>query len=224
MGQIITVILGFVLTGLIGNQLVQRWQQRNWVHQQRFLGAEKEYIALRELSDELSKAIAVRLYRMRRLLWSLRRSDTDLIASRLQDYDSTAVAWNESLSSFYVRLAFYVGGGDSISLEHRIHEPFQQAGADLEQLVRLHRSGNSNLGAALTRLELRMNSLQGKSLDFTKDLMRVVERKKRTVYAGTVIHYSRHTIDQFSTWELIKVTFARDVDRFSVRRSSSDLL
>jgi preprotein translocase subunit YajC len=47
--ELITVILSFVLTGIIGNFLVQRWQQRNWHEQHRLLRLEKEMDELIEL-------------------------------------------------------------------------------------------------------------------------------------------------------------------------------
>ena len=50
---IITAIISFILTGLIGGRLLQKWQLRNWLNQQKFLGAEKDYIALQELFDDI---------------------------------------------------------------------------------------------------------------------------------------------------------------------------
>lgn len=47
MESLLSIVVGFVLTGLIGNRLVQAWQARNWLLQQRFLGQEKEYVGLK---------------------------------------------------------------------------------------------------------------------------------------------------------------------------------
>jgi len=71
MSAIIAVIVGSILTGLIGNWLVQGWQQRNWLLQQRFLGHEKEYFALKDLADEIASLLGARIYQCRRLLRNL---------------------------------------------------------------------------------------------------------------------------------------------------------
>jgi hypothetical protein len=223
MVQILAVIIGFLLTGIIGNQLVQRWQHRTWLHQQRFLGAEKEFVALRDLATELSAAISARLYKMRRLLWAVCGQDDEKLAQRLSEYDLALVNWNESLTSFYVRLAFCTHYYDSTSLERLIHEPFQQAGADLERLVRHRRNGTKVSAKQRSDLERTFNQLQAASWEFSRDLMRAVEQKREDVYEGEHVGFHRYTMDRFSTWELIKALFVREIDSFSVRRTSSDL-
>src|SRR5207245_734489 len=85
---IVTVGLTFVLTGLLGNWFIQRWQHRNWVAQQQFLGEEKEYLALKQLWEELARLSGTRLSRMRRLVLVLRSRDDEIVKSRLADYDA----------------------------------------------------------------------------------------------------------------------------------------
>jgi hypothetical protein len=65
---IVTVCLTFLLTGVVGNLLLQGWQQRNWLTQQRFLGEQKNYENLKELSEEIVRLSNLRLWKMRRLL------------------------------------------------------------------------------------------------------------------------------------------------------------
>lgn len=219
--QILTVVLGFILTGLVGNQLIQRWQHRNWLHQQHFIGAEKEYSALRELVTEISGLINKRLYKMRRLLWSISNPDPTKMDKSLQEYDVTITTWNESLNSFYVRLNFYLSYYDTTTLEKQIHERFQRAGGKLEQFVRQKRAGSPPSDAEVAALERSLTSLQVASVNFIRDLTREAEHKKNIVYFGRDVPFSRKNITHFSTWELIKGLFVRNIDSFSVRRPSS---
>src|SRR4051812_22670539 len=80
---IVTVVLTFVLTGFAGNLLVQRWQMRNWVVQQRFLGEQKQYDSLNSLCDDLIMSSGQRLWKMRSLLRSLSQSRDEIITRRL---------------------------------------------------------------------------------------------------------------------------------------------
>lgn len=54
---ILTVLLTFVLTVLVGNRFIQAWQHRNWLEQQRLLDTEKEYKALQEVFDEVASLL-----------------------------------------------------------------------------------------------------------------------------------------------------------------------
>ena len=104
---IVTVVLTFALSTFIGNWLLQRWQQRNWFHQQSLLGEQKHYESLRDLCDEILAYSNTRISKMRRLLGVLQQADLDLIKARLADYDRAVTDWNERFGVFVVKLRFY---------------------------------------------------------------------------------------------------------------------
>lgn len=97
---IVSILLTFVLTGVIGNMLVQHWQYRNWINQQKFLGEEKQYYALTALWEELTNLASKRLWRMRRLHAALINGDDEKIKERLNDYDLALSEWNQSKPAF----------------------------------------------------------------------------------------------------------------------------
>jgi len=106
---LITVIISFVLTGLIGNYFVQRWQQRNWHEQHRVLRLEKELDELRTLINEIMELGDARNYRARRLLLSL-DNESSISTERLMDYERTVAVWNDRFNSFCVRLTLLASG------------------------------------------------------------------------------------------------------------------
>jgi hypothetical protein len=223
MSAIITVILGFVLTGLIGNGLVQAWQQRNWLLQQRFLGHEKEYFALKDLADEIASLLGARVYHMQRLLHNLRRGSDEQLLSRVADYDDIVRRWNERLTSFYVRLPLLASYELAARLEASIQEKLARTGGNIDELVYQRRLGNAPDKNSVANLLRTLNTIQGRAINFNKDLLRIVEIRRMEVYYGEKVGFSLDNLGKFSTWQLVKALFIRDVNAFSIVRPTLDL-
>ena len=223
MSTIIAVVLGFVLTGLIGNHLVQRWQQRNWLVQQRFLGHEKEYFALKELADEISSLLGARIYHMQRLLLNLRRSSDEQLLNRVADHDDIVKRWNERLTSFYVRLPLLASSDLAIRLESTVQTKLLAAGATIDELVYQTRSGDIPSKYTVASALKALNSIQASAINFNKQLLQFVENRRIDVYYGTRVDFSVGNLAKFSTWQLVKALFIRDVNSYSITRPTLDL-
>jgi hypothetical protein len=220
MSDIIKALLAFVLTGVIGNSLIQRWQYRAWLQQQQFLGHEKEYTALKDLSAELSKVMGARQYQMRRVILAAHALLIDEMEIRISEYTVTLKQWNEELNSYYVRLTLYADYDRAISLERMIHKPFAIIGSKIEGIVRLRRKRQPVSKPEYATIMRELDNLQAAIFRFNRDLLRNVEDIRRRVYYGENIPYSIRFLRYFSTAELIKALFIRDVDRHTVVRSS----
>jgi|WetSurMetagenome_2_1015567.scaffolds.fasta_scaffold24954_3 hypothetical protein len=218
MQAIIAVVLSFVLTGLIGARLAQAWQQRNWIRQQQFLGGEKNYIALRDLAAELAKLLGARQYRMRQLLYAAFSLSEQEMEDRLLDYRTVLADWNESLPSFFVRLTTYGGWDYTYSLEETLQTGLVSAGARIEAAVRRRRAGKPHPPGERTAIERDLNRLQGRINAFNRDLLGKLDRVRREIYFGQSIPYNTYWLDDFSTLDLIKALFVRDVDGHSIVR------
>src|SRR5256885_2076746 len=94
---VITVLLTFVLTGIVGSRVVHSWQQRNWIVQRRIIEAEEQYKALQKTFDEVSELAGRRQHRMYRLLSGIRKETEKTLSKRLADYDEATLVWNERL-------------------------------------------------------------------------------------------------------------------------------
>jgi hypothetical protein len=223
MSTLITLVLGFVLTGVIGNHLVQAWQQRNWLLQQRFLGHEKEYFALKDLADEVASLLGARIYHMQRLALSLRRGSDVQISNRVVDYDDVVKRWNERLTSFYVRLPLLAHSHLDIRLESWIHIPLSKAGNQIDELVYQKQAGKTIGKSDITNITAKLNKVQGSAINFNKELLGVVEARRMEVYYGRKLQFSLGNLEKFSTWQLVKMLFVRDVNSFSIVRPTLDL-
>ena len=225
MKDIITMVLGFVLTGIIGNLLLQSWQQRSWLNQQRFLGGERDFIALKALWDEIVSSSGIRLARMRRLSAVIRKDDLELIRKRLSEYDEAVLGWNEKFGSFIVRLLRYTSASDGLtySLENVVQPNFVAAGRQLELLVNERVAGRSVARKDAEGVTRKLDQLSHTLTVFNRDILVVVQKQKSRTYDGVKIVLTEETISEFRNWELFKALFHRGVQPYYVVRPSFDL-
>jgi hypothetical protein len=135
---LLTVILGFLLTTVIGSYLGYLLQQRSWSHQHRVQAAADRREKATLLFDELSRLLDKRLYRMRRLYWSLiddrPRQESEEARARMAAYVAILYEWNDSINRNLALLQSYFGHQLRAHLDDVIGASFRDLGADLEQL------------------------------------------------------------------------------------------
>lgn len=222
--SISTVFIGFILTGLIGNSLLLKWQQRNWLTQQRFLGHEKEYLALKELVDEVASLLGVRLYQMQRLTLNLVRSSEEQFSARAAEYDQAVKIWNEHLASFIVRLVILAPNSSfAYKLDSVIQRKLRITGQNIDALVHQRRDGCPVEKKQTVDILEQLDSIKAKARNFNKDLLDFVERRRKKVYYGEKILFSQWTLNRFSTWQLFKALFIREINSYSIICPALDL-
>lgn len=222
METLLPIVVGFVLTGLIGNRLLQAWQARNWFLQQRFLGQEREYVALKELAEEIASLLGVRIFHMQRLNRVLVRGPDEKINSRFQEYDEVLKRWNERLTSFYIRLPMLAHYDLAFTLEKSIQAGLVKTGATLENLIVNHKAGASISKSQVAGVERELIAIQGKAIAFNKKLLVVVHSRRTDVYFGKPLKFSPENLKYFSTWQLVKALFVRDINSLSIVRAPMD--
>src|SRR5262249_48773902 len=101
--QLILLLLGFVLTTVGGGLLGSYLQNRIWRNQNAARRREAQETAAAAFFDEVSGLLDRRLYRMRRLTWSLKRETAATRASggttpELNEYREVLYEWNDRLN------------------------------------------------------------------------------------------------------------------------------
>jgi hypothetical protein len=211
MGAFITgvaiAIVTFVLTGLVGNFLVQKWQQRNWLTQHRLIGAEKQLKELQAVFDEIVSLGAARNFRLRRVVRHKLGGEPSLSEVRRQ-YDESVVKWNDRLTSFSTRLTWYAGYSQFAEvLEGNVQEAFVAMGEKLEMAV-THLVKHEPIPARLKQqLEGMSNAMSGRLFNFSRDLLRLLIERQDEAYQGKKVPLARETLELFSTWQLCKALF-----------------
>lgn len=220
---IISILLTFLLTGVVGNLLVQRWQYRNWINQQKFLGEEKHYNQLVALWEELTRLASKRLWRMRRLHTALITADDDKIKERLNDYDLVLSEWNEKFHSMAVRLTLYSTWDLERQLEGELQQSFLNAGLRLERLTKSRLANGTTDKLLVDQLRLEFFDLSRVLFRFNRSTLAAVQKQKSRTYYGVEIILAKSTLDKFGTWELLKALFQSWEKPLRVVRPAADL-
>lgn len=218
---LLATVVGALLTAVLGNRLVQFWQQRNWIHQQQFSGLEKEYVALKGLSDALIKDCGSRLSSMRSLVSALRRGG---FQDELEAYRLVLSTWNGSIHAYYAQLTFQLKWDCATHLEHRVHDKFVEAGVEIESAIRNLSVGKPVRRGQFNSLDIRLNEIAGEIADFSRVLVRSTEERRQEVFYGRKLAYTKSDIVMFSNFDLIKLLFVSDIDGFSVVRATTDVV
>lgn len=212
-----------LVTGLFIRYLVQAWQARNWLNQQRLLGAEKKYSNMLTLFSDISDSASRRLTAMYRLGDALGFEDDNRVKKRLEDYDDALRQWNEKLNGIYVRLTALLGQAESTRLEREVQDGFLRAGAKLEVLTRSRLKGEKISRRRREDVKPDLNHIQGLLRNFNRDFLNLLEVEHSTIYYGQFVEFNETNLDSFSTWELFKALLKKRVERHRVLRAPLDL-
>lgn len=222
MDKLATIFLTFLLTGLVGNWLVHKWQARNWLTQQKFLGREKEYAALKELIDEVTRLLAARIYLAQRLTFAIRAASGEAPGSPVSDHDAIVKEWNERLPSFYARLPLLVRDGIGMELETSFHVPLVAITLRIESVKKRKAQNQLVPDSEFAEISHALNRLKGKAVKFNKSLIRFADTLQGEIYVGKRLAFNRANLNQLSTSELIKALFISDVKAHSIVRTPLD--
>jgi hypothetical protein len=205
---IVTVSLTFLLTGLIGNSVLQRWTHRNWLRQQMLLDRERELSGLEKLFDEVSVLAGRRQYRSRRLLLNLPHLFSSNPELTISEYAESVVAWNEALTSLYAKLTMQLEWSYTRRLED-IQRRFASISSTIDRAVSLYRGGSTLHSSTLKTLSDELDSLQGALFVFQRDVLLSVSRRRKDIYSSHEI--TEANLDGIPTWELFKALFQRRI-------------
>ena len=110
---LILLLLGFLLTGIIGQILIGRIQRKNWEHQFKMERLNHQIKEARATYEHISHLLDKRIYRSRKLSSSFRDRDNrkinDKCANRFKDFDDILYIWNDSLNSNITKIDIYFG-------------------------------------------------------------------------------------------------------------------
>jgi Putative peptidoglycan binding domain len=131
-GQIVLLVLGFVLTTLLGGSIGYLFQRRTWEANRK----ESEREAAATLFGELSRAMDRRLYRMWLFHWRLNSGDEASIETVLNDYREVLKEWNDGLNRNLALTYRYFGEDVWRYFDRILYEEFARLGRCLEQRYR----------------------------------------------------------------------------------------
>jgi hypothetical protein len=160
--QILLLVVGFLLTSVLGGALGYVFQARSWRHQRRASSFDTERAAATKVFEGLSSLMDRRLYRMRKLMWAIHQKpgDKNSIESAMSEYRAILYEWNDGINKQRALVQRYFGPGPAKHLETFIYEGFARLGEALEHEYRLVDDDTmplrSSIGSELTTLSDRI--------------------------------------------------------------------
>jgi hypothetical protein len=172
---VVTVIVGFVLTTVVGGLLGYFFQRRSWSHQYRIEADARQRDRAVELFDEMSRLLDRRLYRMRRLYWALvndgDRTPSETSRDRMADYVAVLYDWNDNINRNLALLQRYFGQGMRDRLDNEVGVLQRELGGELESVF----YGRSRLADAGNSIEERFTRLAGLIYHFNVDMITSIQ-------------------------------------------------
>ncbi len=143
--DVVAIVVGFVLTTLVGGWWAAVLQQRSWIRQNDVRMREAENQRAGTACQDLMTLLDKRLFRMHRLLGATTArargaASEDVLEERLREYDEVVIAWNERLNMNLSLVGSHFGDVARAYLEG-LYEEFRRVGLRVESAVRVARDG-----------------------------------------------------------------------------------
>ncbi|HYN16530.1 MAG TPA: hypothetical protein VEY96_00420 [Actinomycetes bacterium] len=160
MDELAPILVGFVLTTVLGGLLGTYLQQRTWEHQNEAHLREEELRHAGEVCQSVSGLLDKRRYRMQRLSYAIagwRRGTVseETLTEKLEDYDQVLYEWNDSFFTNRSMVGTYFGH-DGRKLIDRVYQAYADVGSELEQAYRNRQESEPEV---LDRLNQRLEGM-----------------------------------------------------------------
>jgi hypothetical protein len=217
---LITTLLSFLLTGLIGNWLVQRWQQRNWRTQYTLQASEKNLETLRSVAEEILKLADSRIFRTKRLVWQLNRPGDSFEMAKI-DYARSVTDWNDRFNAFCVTLTIFGEHAFTQRLQQTIQPKFVEVSGELDKRLR-ETEKFARASSSVVWFETTLNEITGMIWKFSRDLANFLLKRRNEAYNGVLIPFCRANLELFSRRYLVKALFKPLQDLQPISSTSLD--
>ena len=138
---IVLLMIGFLLTSVLGGGLAYLFQQRAWRHQYEIQRQDLHRQQALKTFEEVSSLLDQRLYRMRLIFWGAKRlARRPLKAASLNpeltDYRAVLRVWNDNLNRNLALVDTYFGEVERRQLEDELFAEYAAIGEELDEFVR----------------------------------------------------------------------------------------
>ncbi len=139
MNPLVPLVIGFLLTTVLGGALGWYFQRQAWSHQFRVQSAAHDRERALAVFEEISRLLDKRLYRMYRLFNSLtddtQQSQSDRVQTRLDEYVEVLFDWNDNINRNLALIHTYFGQRMRERFDNEVGKDMADAGASLDRLL-----------------------------------------------------------------------------------------
>jgi len=182
--DLLPVLVGFLLTTVLGGLLATYLQRQSWSHQFRTQSEAQDRDRATQVFEETSRLLDRRLYRMRRLYWGMTAesgsSARAQVDSRMEDYVAVVYEWNDGINRTLALLERYFGSGARDRFDNEIGAQMRRIGEDLETMwkVRGHQPHPADAHAGQSRdLNTAFNRLADDIYHYNVQLLRAIQER-----------------------------------------------
>ena len=145
LNELMPLIVGFLLSTVLGGLLGFYFQNRSWKHQNNAKVLEAELHTALNVFEDVSKLMDKRLYRMRLLFWRLSSDqyDQDVIENYMELYREVLHEWNDNLNRNLALIQCYFGSSIRKQIDYEIYKQFRDIGKSLEEAYLARKSGHA---------------------------------------------------------------------------------
>jgi len=136
-GQLLLLVVGFALTGVLGTLLTSYFQTRTWNHQHEVEQRDEERQQALKTFGEVSARLDRRLYRMRRLYSTAKKKARGMVdqvdlAAAVAAYDDVLLEYNDNLNRSMALVETYFGSGQDKILRISTSSLLRSAAASIQ--------------------------------------------------------------------------------------------
>lgn len=175
MTNLAPIIVGFLLTTVVGGLFGFLLQTRSWNHQHKVQIAEAEKQRAVQIFEEVSRLMDKRLYRLRLLRWGLLSDKESTHSPRTEEsmtqYRAVLCEWNDGINRNLALLMRYFGVPIRDRLDYEIGALFADLGRVLEQ--RWKNPGTATMSE--THMQQKLNQLSSAVYSMNLDMLRAIQ-------------------------------------------------
>jgi hypothetical protein len=140
------LLIGFLLTGLIGNHIASQYQERQWMREKEIEILSRRLDETQQVVEELTVAMRMRFYAMQKVLWELESNRVERADKEWAKYQKVKDEWNINIYIYRNKLSRLLGENLGYRLigpknavereETEIHSSFVEAHVALRKMLR----------------------------------------------------------------------------------------
>lgn len=169
--ELFLVVVGFVLTGVVGTILAALSQWINWRFQNAATRRQIEVEGATKLFEEISTLLDRRSYRVRQIIYGLRGHTREECGKRMQEYRALLFEWNDRINRNLSMVQRYFGKEMREKLEFEIFAEFRSVGHSLETEYKTDPPDRKKL----QQIVERVNSLSAVIYSFDMMMLKTIE-------------------------------------------------
>lgn len=107
--KFVLIVVGFLLTSVVGSFLTHRFQTTSWEREKRFEILRRRLNYAEEFLDGLSELINKRFIGLQRIMWDLEKKKVNLARSKWNEYYEVVLEWNRTLNTNRNKIVRLIG-------------------------------------------------------------------------------------------------------------------